>query len=178
VRVSGRLMACACVISIQDFPRGNVTFFSGLETPPFQELRMSIFRSDLRFVPILGMFLSYKRSLLRSFGSQQLRVDLLEKASDFYRESLSRENFSMGIFSREKIPRNNFSRGSGNGARRFAALVTEMAALMAAVVRWRRLTPRVVLKPARSTGRFQPFRRNKAATDTARHVPASSTCMP
>ncbi len=38
------------------------------------------------YVPILGMFLSYKRSLLRSFGSPQLRVDLRQKVSNFYWE--------------------------------------------------------------------------------------------
>ncbi len=121
--------------------------------------------------------------------------------SDFSRENVSRENFSRETFSRENVSRVkfsmekftrekfsrelfsrlNFSRGYGNRAHSFPAFVTEMAALMAApvlhVVRWRCLTPRGVLKPARSTSRFQAIHRNKAATDTAGHIPSCSTCM-
>ncbi len=90
--------------------------------------------------------------------------------------------FSRRNISRENFPWNIFPRGNVNGAHRFPALVTEMAALMAAPVlhevRWRCLTPRGIPKPARSTCRFQPLRRNKPGTDTAGHTPACSTCMP
>ena len=40
-------------------------------------------RSDLLYVPTLGTFLSYERSLLRSFGSPQLRRTWSKKTSKF-----------------------------------------------------------------------------------------------
>ena len=40
-------------------------------------------RSDLQYVPTLGTFLSYERSLLRSFGSPQLRSTCQKKRQHF-----------------------------------------------------------------------------------------------
>ncbi len=48
---------------------------------------------DLRYVHILGTFLSYKSSLLRSFWSPELHFDLPRNAS-----KVSRGNFFQGIF--------------------------------------------------------------------------------
>ena len=46
-------------------------------------IRQFSIRSDLQYVPTLGTFLSYERSLLRSFGSPQLRRTWSKKTSKF-----------------------------------------------------------------------------------------------
>ena len=46
-------------------------------------------RSDLLYVPTLGTFLSYERSLLRSFGSPQLRSTCPKKTSTFSSQNVN-----------------------------------------------------------------------------------------
>ncbi len=94
-----------------NFP-GETSLFSRVGNPTGSSppIRQSSTRSDLRYDPILGKFLSYERSLLRSFGSPQLSDDLRQKTSNFSRENFSRENFSSENFSSENFSRDNFSR--------------------------------------------------------------------
>ena len=62
--------AYQCVqISIPEFSRGKSKTFQGWKPHRFvAPIRQFSIRSDLWYVPILGTFLSYERSLLRSFG--------------------------------------------------------------------------------------------------------------
>jgi hypothetical protein len=117
------------------------------------------------------MFLSYKRSLLRSFGSPKLRFDLRTINVRFFQGKVLQGKLFQGKLFKGKLSREKFSGGNGKGARRFPTLVTELAALTAApvllVVLWRCLTPCGFLKPAHSTGHFQPLRSNKG-TDLPR----------
>ena len=101
------------VISIPEFSRGKSKTFQGLKPHRFvAPIRQFSIRSDLRYVPILGMFLFYKLSSLLRFWGQQLsvQVDLEQKASVFFRG-----NFFGGNFSRENVSRENFSRGNFSG---------------------------------------------------------------
>ena len=64
-------------ISIPTFSRGKVIFSQGMKIPQVQISDLTIqFRSDLRYVPMLGTFLSYERSLIRTFSNPGLRGDL------------------------------------------------------------------------------------------------------
>ena len=68
--------------------------FQRMKTPPVRTSDPIIrFRSDLRYVPMLGTFLSYERSLLRRFGSPELRFDLPKKTVKTFPGS--EQNFSM-----------------------------------------------------------------------------------
>ena len=86
-----------CVQSGQCMPPAEISYihagifqrksniFSGYKTPPVRTSDPTIqYRSDLRYVPMLGMFLSYECSLLRSFGSPGLRGDLPKKKSKLF----------------------------------------------------------------------------------------------
>ena len=76
-------LTCVVWISMPTFSSGKAIFFQGIETPPVRTSDPTIqFRSDLRYdgyVPMLGTFLSYERSLLRSFRSPGIRFDLPTK---------------------------------------------------------------------------------------------------
>ena len=67
-----------------DFFQRKSNIFPGYKNPPVRTSDQTIpYRSDLRYVPMLGMFLSYERSLLWSFGSPGLRGDLKIKVKTF-----------------------------------------------------------------------------------------------
>ena len=66
-------------------------------------------RSDLLYVPTLGTFLSYERSLLRSFGSPQLRGTCHKKTSKF--SSGNVRNFQR---KRQTVPAETSNFSSGN----------------------------------------------------------------
>jgi hypothetical protein len=71
-------------------------------------------RSYTRYVPLLGIFLSYERSLLRSFGSPQLCFDLLTKCVKFLQgkrnHNFPGERFPGKLFSGERFPEECFPR--------------------------------------------------------------------
>ena len=66
-------------------------------------------RSDLQHVPTLGTFLSYERSLLRSFGSPQLRSTCPKKTSKF-----SSQNVKLFQRKRQTFPAETSRFSSGN----------------------------------------------------------------
>ena len=54
--------ACPVSISMPTFSSGNVIFFQGMKIPLVRTSDLTIqFRSDLRYVAMLGTFLSYER---------------------------------------------------------------------------------------------------------------------
>ena len=68
------------VDSIPLFPAETSRFSSSPNSHRFEPpIRQFSNRSDLLYVPTLGTFLSYERSLLRSFGSPQLRCSCPKK---------------------------------------------------------------------------------------------------
>ncbi len=67
-------------ISILEISRGKAKIFHGLETHRFKTpSRQFSNLSDLWYLLTLDTFLSYKRSLLRTYGSAMLRFDLQKK---------------------------------------------------------------------------------------------------
>ena len=82
------------LISMPTFSSGKAIFFQGMKTPLVRSSDPTIqFRSDLRYVPMLGTFLSYERSLLRGFGSLGLSGHLpIQKSIIFHGK---RHKFSM-----------------------------------------------------------------------------------
>ena len=66
-------------------------------------------RSDLLYVPTLGTFVSYERSLLRSFGSPQLRGTCHKKTSEF-----SSGNVKLFQRKRQTFPAETSNFSSGN----------------------------------------------------------------
>ena len=96
-------------------------FFRVCKTQRFAPaIRQYSNRSDLPYVPIIDTFLSYERSLLRSFGSPGLRFDLPKKVSKLFQGKLFQggktfpgESFpGRQNFSRENFSRGNVSRGN------------------------------------------------------------------
>ena len=86
---SGSLHAHVWPQDIQaDFSSGKAIYFQGRKTPLVRSSDPTIqFRSDLRYVPMLGTFLSYECNQLRSFGSQGLRGHLPKKSQTFSMEN-------------------------------------------------------------------------------------------
>ena len=67
------------------FSSGKAIFFQGMKTPLVRSSDPTIqFRSDLRYVPMLGTLLPYERSLLRSFGGPGLRGHLPVKKVNLF----------------------------------------------------------------------------------------------
>ena len=76
------------------FPVETSLFSSSPNSHRFDlPIRQFSFRSDLQYVPTLGTFLSYERSLLRSFGSPQLRRTWSKKRQNF---PVEKSKFSSG----------------------------------------------------------------------------------
>ena len=63
-------------------------------------------RSELQYVPTLGTFLSYERSLLRNFGSPQLRSTCPKKRQDFPAKTsrFSSQNVKISQPKRQRFP--------------------------------------------------------------------------
>ena len=87
----GSPLSCLLVeISIPEFSSGNVTFFQQPKLPPVRTSdRQFSNRSDQQYVPTLGPFLYYERSLLRSFVSPQLRSTCQKQTSRFSSQNVN-----------------------------------------------------------------------------------------
>ena len=94
------------------FPVETSLFSSSPNSHRFDlPIRQFSFRSDLQYVPTLGTFLSYERSLLRSFGSPELRRTWSKKTSKFSSGKVKVFQWKSQTFPVEK---SNFSSGKAN----------------------------------------------------------------
>ena len=125
------------------FPVETSLFSSSQNSHRFEPpIRQFSSRSDLLYVPTLGTFLSYERSLLRSFGSPQLRRTWSKKRQNFPVEKsnfssrkvklfqwksqtfpVEKANFSSGKVKLFRRGEHAFSRGKWKLAHRFRSRV-------------------------------------------------------
>ena len=92
------------------FPVETSLFSSSPNSHRFElPIRQFSNRSDLQYVPTLGTFLSYERSLLRSFGSPQLRSTCPKKTS-----KISSQNVNLFQPKRQGFPAKTSRFSSGN----------------------------------------------------------------
>ena len=124
-------------------------FFSGQNSHRFElPIRQFSNRSDLQYVPILGTFLSYERSLIRSFGSPQLRrtwskknVRIFQPKRQTFPAKTSRfssQNVKLFQPKRQTFPAEKSNFSSGN-VKIFQPFHGKCRDALTVFLRWRRL---------------------------------------